>query len=333
MTPDVASVFSFLVPYETYSKANTTTVVPPHRGLIHHVSSESHLYPDHHVLVSQDRWYVITPLRPRYSTTFWKVVQLLPYTAISSIPVELLLAIFDWCRLDDEYRWNRQCRWFNLLQVCRRWRDIILEWASRSDLRCRYNCANPITTMPSYLTQLPLIVHYNGRTYWEPPVIKENLLLALQHRDRLCNVFISCWGSQDSKLQMALANAFPMLETLSLHEIYISRALPHRLVAPHLRALHLQQITFPGERSSRINATNLSSLRIEDIQSWGLDFPPDKLVDCIANVPQLEELFINLCPDSDVYYLTELPLTPTRVILAKLSRLIFRGNGAYLGAY
>jgi hypothetical protein len=24
MTPDVASVFSFLVPYETYSKANTT---------------------------------------------------------------------------------------------------------------------------------------------------------------------------------------------------------------------------------------------------------------------------------------------------------------------
>ena len=290
------------------------------------------MIPDNHVLVSQSRWYVITHLRLRYSTTFWKVVQLLRYTAISSIPVELLVEIFDWCRLHDEYLWNHRCRWFNLLQVCRRWRDVIPEWASRLNLRCRYNCANHITTMPSYLTQLPLIIHYSGGTYWERPVIKENLLLALQHRDRLCDIFISCSGFQDSELQMALANAFPMLETLSLQD-NTSQALPHHLVAPHLRALHLRQITIPRECLSLANATKLSSLRIEGIENGGIDFPPGDLVDCIANLPQLEELFIIILPDAHLHYLsTELPPTPiTRVILARLSRLISRGTGAYLG--
>ena len=190
--------------------------------------------------------------------------------------------------------------------------------------------------MPSYLTQLPLIIHHSGGTYWERPVIKENLLLALQHRDRLCDIFISCSGFQDSKLQMALANAFPMLETLSLQEDHTSQALPHHLVAPHLRALHLRQITISRECLSLTNATKLSSdssLRIEGIENGGIDFPPGDLVDCIANLPQLEELFIIILPDTHLHYLsTELPPTPiTRVILTRLSRLIFRGTGAYLG--
>jgi F-box-like len=64
-------------------------------------------------------------LRQRFSSTFWKTVQALRWTTIRSVPDELLVEIFDWCRLDDEYSWNHRRRWFNLLQVCRRWKDVI----------------------------------------------------------------------------------------------------------------------------------------------------------------------------------------------------------------
>src|SRR5579863_3699163 len=71
--------------------------------------------------------------------------QVLPHMSISNLPDELLVEIFDWCRLIDECCWNYQRRWFNLLQVCRRWRYIILELASTLRLHILCNFSKHIT--------------------------------------------------------------------------------------------------------------------------------------------------------------------------------------------
>ena len=249
---------------------------------------------------------------------------------IDSLPDELLVEILDWCRLeslDDEYGWNYRRRWYNLLQVCRRWRHVMLEWATRLKLRVLCNSANPMTTIPSHLTQIPLIIRFKF-LYPVPTLFRKNSVLALQNRDRVYGITISNWGLEDLGLHKALDSAFPMLETLSLAEAHARRALPFNFVAPHLRALHLRNIDVPMGCLSLPDAMNLSSLRLEKILALPLEF----LVECIASMPYLEDISINFIQDPPLAHaVIESPSTQiTCVVLPRLSRLMFSGFSTYL---
>lgn len=187
--------------------------------------------------------------------------------------------------------------------------------------------------MPSHLTQIPLIIRFKF-LYPVPTLFKENLVLALQHRDRVYNISIKDWRSEDLGLHKALDNAFPMLETLSLAEVYADRfqVLPYNFVAPHLRALHLRNVTIPRGCVSLMNAINLSSLRLEGIPDPG-NFSPEYLVESIARMPHLDNISIEFphssirLPDTVMESQTALI---TRIELPRLSRLIFTGASAYL---
>ena len=246
---------------------------------------------------------------------------------VDSLPDELLVEIFDWCRLDDEFRWNHRRRWHNLLQVCRRWRDVMIEWAIRLKIGFLCNPANPITTMPSGLIQIPLIIRFKY-LYPVPTRFRENLVLALQNRHRVYGITTSNWGLEDLGLHEALDNAFPMLETFSLTESHAGQVLPLDFVAPRLRALHLRNIVVSTACLSLPNAMNLSSLRLEKISALPLRY----LVESIASMPLLENIsigFVPYVPLPDA--VMDLPSTQiTCAVLPRLTRLIFAGFSTYL---
>ncbi len=303
------------------------------------ITSPLTLFPPH-VFVwptgnSHSRWYVLASVCLRYSSTFGTTGHVSPCTTISSLPDELLVEILDWYRLDDEYSWSHRRRWYKSLQVCRRWRYVVLEWASRLKLRFLCNVANPITTIPSHLsaiTALPLIISFNLNSPMPSPD-KEKLLLALQDRHHICNISIHRWDSGDLELHRSLNNVFPMLETLSLTNGrgYQNLELPNNFVAPRLRALHLLYFTIPKGHLSPTNATNLISLRLEGIPRHD-GFLPEYLVECIASMPRLENIWISFnigAPGPDT--VMEFPQTQiTRVVLPRLSRFDYAGVIPYL---
>ena len=240
---------------------------------------------------------------------------------IGSLPDELLVEIFDWCRLDDEYRWNYRRRWYKLLQVCRRWRHVMLESATRLKLRFLWNSANPVTTVPAHLTQIPLTISFIF-LYPVPTLLRENLFLALQNRDRVYDISINNWGSEDLGLHKALGNAFPVLETLSLAGVQTRPGVPFDFVAPRLRALHLRDVrVLTGCYQS-------SSLRLQTFSAIPLKY----LVESIASMPHLENIsigFYHISPLPDA--VMELLSTQiTCVVLPRLTRLVFKGCITYL---
>ena len=191
--------------------------------------------------------------------------------------------------------------------------------------------------MPSHLTAIPLAINYKFEPNWPVPYLpklpKKELLLALQHCNRLYSIFIGRCTSEGSWLLKALDNAFPILEALSLLYDDGNHVLPNNFVAPRLRALHLVNVTIPMGHLSLTNAANLLSLRLERIPASGY-FPPEYLVECIASMPHLENISFGF--EEGTYYpdmVMELPrteITVTRMVLPKLSRLKYTGIIIYL---
>jgi len=206
----------------------------------------------------------------------------------------------------------------------------MLEWATHLKLRFLCSPANPITTMPAHLTQIPLIIRFKFELHM-PTLFREKLALALQNRDRVCEISIKTWGLDDLGLYKALGNAFPVLETLSLDGVHTRQGLPFDFVAPHLRALHLRSIdrhvSMECFKLSLTNPMNLSSLRLDTFKAIPLKY----LVESIASMPHLENISIEFQEPSPPDTVMELWSTQiTCVVLPRLSRLVFKGFGTYL---
>jgi hypothetical protein len=197
------------------------------------------------------------------SSTICKIGKTLPCISINRLPHELLLAIFDHCRLVDVFSWNHKRRWYTLLHVCRKWRDIILGSASRLNLRLLCDSATPIAKMLLHSPPLPLVVIFRKYELFCP--YEGNTLLALQHSDRVFSISFDHWTLG---LLVALNKTFPTLEMLSLiSNHWQSLDLPYAFVAPRLRAIHLDDIIASVTSSLLTNAaTNLVSVCIEGIR-------------------------------------------------------------------
>src|SRR5216683_2209420 len=290
---------------------------------------------DRQVTLRPDGTFLLTSACDIHQFFFWKIEQGLPCITISSLPDELLIEIFDWSRLVDGYDWIYRRRWYKLQQICRRWRYVMLEWPSRLKLCFLCNKTSPITTMPSHLTAIPLAINYKIEPNWPLPYVpklpKKELLLALQHCNRLYSIFIGRCTSEGSGLLKALDNPFPILEALSLFYDDGIQVLPNNFVAPRLRALHLVNVIIPMGHLSLTNAANLLSLHLERIPASGYS-PPEYLVECIASMPHLENISFGF--KEGTYYpdmVMELPRTEiTRMVLPKLSRLKYTGIINYL---
>ena len=278
-----------------------------------------------------------------------------PTTFIHILDDDSLLVIFSFCRpviLDESAgegddmhilgggKWYRERWWHRPIQVCRRWRYLILQ--SAFHLQVSLVCARgtPVADMLAhYPPAIPLIIdHFDGNYQYLTPEDEKGIIFALQHRDRVRRIRLLKPTPILQKLIVALDGKFPILEFLLIwhqryHEPVIEHItnlnLPETFRAPHLRQLLLKNFATPIESPSLTTMVNLTTLFLFKIPSSAY-FHPNTLLQRLSLIPQLEALWIGFNFARDVE--RQLSRTPikTRVTLPNLRWLGFRGTSAYL---
>jgi hypothetical protein len=292
----------------------------------------------------------------RLSSETWADKQPTTYRPLIHIlDDDSLLNIFSLCRpaLSDESEvynandhilegreWSRKHWWHRLIQVCRRWRYIVLE--SASHLRLSLVCArgSPIADMLTY-SPLPLLIDHFDKYHDMTAEDEKGILLALQHRDRVRRIRLRKSLSTLQRLIYALDGEFPILEYLLIEPqkfqwpfIGGTMNLPNTFRAPRLRHLLLMSFDFLIESPLFTTTASLVTLSLDSIPPSAY-FNSNALLQRVSLMPQLEILDIffiqNLdFPRHDIE--RQLLRTPimTRVTLPNLRCLGFKGANTYL---
>ena len=239
--------------------------------------------------------------------------------------------------------WIRERWWYRLIQVCRRWRYLVLE--SAHYLQVSLVCARgtPVAVMLAHSPPFPIIIDHFDEYQDLTADDEEGIILALQHRDRVRRIRIMKPIPILQKLIVTLDGKFPILEYLFIQhqryhhpEITLTTHLNflETFRAPHLRQLSLENFAIPIESPLLTNLESLTDLSLIGIPS-SVYFCPNDLLQRLAFMPRLETLGI----DFNCYIpsrgaereLSRMPIM-TRVTLPNLRWLGFRGTNDYLEA-
>ena len=241
-------------------------------------------------------------------------------------------------------KWSRERWWHRLIQVCRRWRYLVLE--SAFHLQVSLVCARgtPVADMLAHSPPVPLIIdHIDDECDVLTPEDEKGIILALQHRDRVRRIRIRKSTSILQRLVIALGGEFPILEYVLISNRQFIRPLidlipnlkfPETFRAPHLRRLLVDNFATPIESPQLMSMRSLVTLRLTSIPSSGY-FHPNALLQRLSLMPQLETLgvaFYGYNPRRDAQRnLLRSPIR-TRVTLPNLHWFMFQGTNAYLEA-
>ena len=240
------------------------------------------------------------------------------------LPDLALLEIFDF------YMDERRLSWDVLVFVCRKWRNLVLGSPRRLGLRLYYDARTPVGgyVWPPF----PIIIEAIYRDSWGV----DNILAALQHNDRICQLDLFGFpSSQLDKILAVMQQPFPALTYLRIWPTYPEDTLPVPAsflngCSPRLQTLKLCRIPFPGLPKLILSATNLATLSLEDIPRSGY-ISPEAMVTCLSELTRLETLCIEFIsprsfPDQ------KSPCSPpwTRTLLPALTSLQMQGVNEYL---
>ena len=238
-------------------------------------------------------------------------------------------------------KWSRERWWHRLIQVCRRWRYLVLQSASYLRLSLVCGRGTPVANMLAHFPPLPLIIDHFDDEYQDLTTEdEEGIILALQHRDRVFRIRLRKSIPILQKLIIALDGDFPVLEFLLLdnqryHTPVIDHMpnfnLPDTFRAPHLRHLMLDNFATPIDSPPLTTMVNLVALLLTRIP-YSAYFHPNVLLQRLFLMPQLEMLEIGFNLSRDVERVLLRTPTMTRVTLPNLRWLAFRGSNAYLEA-
>ena len=244
-------------------------------------------------------------------------------------------------RILGKGEWSREQWWHRLVQVCRRWRYIML--ASAYYLHISLVCArgSPVADMLAH-SPLPLLINHLDEHYDIAAEDEEGIILALQHRDRVRRVRLRKSISISQRLVNALDGEFPILEYLliepqRLHWSFVEDTfnLPEAFRAPRLRHLFLTSFDFAIESPLLTTTASLVTLSLDSIPRSAY-FDPNVLLQWVSLMPQLEKLgiFFQNFPFPSHGIEGQLLRTPimTRVTLPNLRCLGFKGASTYLEA-
>ena len=235
--------------------------------------------------------------------------------------------------------WSRERWWHRLIQVCRRWRYLLLESAFHLQISLVCARGTPVADMLAYSpSTLPLIIDHFEDDQYLTSEDEKGIILALQHRDRVRRIRIIKPTPILQKLVISLHGEFPILEFLFIwHQRYYlpmieqitNLNLPETFRAPHLRQLLLKNLATPIESPQLTTMGNLVTLFLTKIP-FSAYFHPNVLLQWLSLMPQLEVLWIgfNFNRDAD----RQLSRTPimTGVTLPNLRQLGFQGSSTYL---
>ena len=257
-------------------------------------------------------------------------------------------ALLDESKVDNEQfldggEWTRERWWYKLVQVCRRWRYIVLE--SASHLRLSLVCARgtPVADMLAHSPPFPLIIDHLDRNHDITAEDLEGITLALQHRERVRRFRLVKPIPTLQKLVVGLDGEFPILEYLLIehqqsqgltHAHDTNLSLPETFRAPRLRHIVLMNFAIHIDSPLVTTMGNLVTLSLCLIPP-SAHFHSDALLERLSHLPQLEILGISF----NSHHMggpvdKQLLHTPImmRVTLPNLRWLAFQGASAYLDA-
>jgi F-box-like len=257
--------------------------------------------------------------------------------SIGSLPDDVLLEIFYQVRLvvsKPNYTWHLD--WPKLVQVCRRWRFVI--FASPLHLKLQIYCTpnTPVRKLLNIWPTFPLVVSPQGLSDQSVEDKFDNLIAALEHRDRVQKIDIgdqvvrySLW----ERIMMVMQGPFPELTHLDL-EAFLGLAppVPNTFLtgsASRLQHLHLRRISFPSLPRLLLSTRRLTHLHLIDIPNSGY-IPPERMATCLSVLPKLEFLVITFQSPTPHPKRRNRPLPPqTRSVLSALTSLVFQGISEY----
>ncbi|KAF8468668.1 hypothetical protein DFH94DRAFT_775105 [Russula ochroleuca] len=255
-------------------------------------------------------------------------------------------AILDESEVDDSQfleggEWNRERWWYSFVQVCHRWRHIVLESASHLQLSLVCARGTPVADMLAHSPPLPLIIDHLDQNHDLTAEDEEGIILALQHRDRVRRIRLRKSFLKLQKLVNALDGEFPILEYLYVmpqqyrrpilgHDVSLN--LPETFRAPHLCRLLLSRFAIPIGSPILTTMGNLVTLSLSLLPPFAY-FRPSALLQRLSLMPQLETFgiaFNSYYPSRAVERQWLRTPIRTRVTLPNLRWLGFKGTSAYL---
>lgn len=239
-------------------------------------------------------------------------------------------------------KWNDERWWYRLVQVCRRWRYLVLESASLLGLSLLCTYGTPIADVLAQSPPLPLILDYCDPYDYITADDEVGIMFALEHRDRVRRIRIMQPVHMLQRIIKALHGEFPNLEYLFIerHAFYMPIAesnvvvgIPETFRAPRLRYLMVMGFHIPIGSPFFTTMGNLVTLSLNfDIPC--VYFHPNPLLRQLSLMPQLETsgiTFSTYFSDNDMERQL-LRRAVMRRVTPYLRRFGFQGANAYLEA-
>ena len=237
--------------------------------------------------------------------------------------------------------------WQRLVHVCQKWRKIIFSAPRRLNLVLICEDGKPVRNTLYVWPPLLIKMFYYGIQKSTGDVKSkfgddvDNIIAALEHKDRVCEMtLLNAPSSEMEEMLAAMQEPFPELTDLKLRpsspfgEAPVVR-LPDSFLggsAPCLRTLSLDRFLFPflGLQKLLSSASGLNSLFLMNIPD-SMYFSPGAIVTCLSTLTSLEDLDITFqSPRSRPVRESRSPPPLTRILLPALTKLTFQGVSEYL---
>ncbi len=248
------------------------------------------------------------------------------------LPDNVLLEIFDLYPNNHDYTRCTVWKWYLLVRVCQRWRQIAFASPHRLNLQILCTYGTPVRKNLGIWPTFSIVVGYaySGRGITTSD--EDNVIAALEHSDRVCYLVFNITGSQLGNMVTVMQEPFTVLTHLSIFSgDGNASVLPAGFLggsAPCLQTIHLRGIPFPTLPTVLLSANDLVTLKLHAIPSTGY-ISPEAMVASLAALPRLETLIIEFqsaTPRPDQIR----PPPVTRTVLTALISFRFQGASEYL---
>ena len=262
------------------------------------------------------------------------------HMTVDILPDEALLEIFSFYLAEAS---DHIEPWLPIVHVCRRWRSIIFESPRRLDVRVLYTPKRQVKVMLDTWPNLPihiLCATADGYKAWRWHG-ENNLIAALEHTDRICQIQLDGPGSQLEGILLAMRKPFPALTGLDISssddtDLEAMAGLPEAFLggcAQHLRSCKLWEVEFPGIWKLLLTANHLVTLILWNIPH-SMYASPEEMVTYLSTMPNLESLSIGFRSPQSLHnwrdQLNRLLSPLTRVVLPSLTNFEFQVESEYI---
>jgi hypothetical protein len=254
---------------------------------------------------------------------------------IDMLPSVALLEIFGF------YLSTYNMSWHTLVHVCRRWRNVVFRWSRHLNVEISCSFVRPVRAALLDIWP-PLPINISGSEYYSKMDNDvDNIVAALEHKDRVCKIslrHVTSWNLE--KILAVMGEPFLALTILELRWIESgpwATFVPVSLSflggsAPHLRTLTLDGIPVPflGLQNLLLSSNDLVDLRLWNIPH-SVYFSPEAMVTALSALSKLNLFELTFrSPRSRPVRESRRPPPPTRTLLPSLTRMAFKGTNEYV---